>query len=80
MAQRGPHSAGESAVLQAGPTVVREELATAKPTYLHHELPAAGEASLGEEKILRFLLLFGLLDLGQSANRIHPLAIFGACL
>lgn len=49
-------------------------------THLHHELPAAREASFCEECVLWLLLLFGLLDLGQSANWVHHLAIFWATL
>lgn len=59
---------------------VREGPPIAMPTHLHDKLPAAREASLREEHVLRLLLLLRLLDLGQSANWVHPLAIFWAAL
>lgn len=49
-------------------------------THLHHELPAAREAALGEKHVLRLLLLLCLLDLGQSADWVHHLTIFWAAL
>lgn len=60
--------------------MVGEGLSTAASTHLHHELPATWKASLCKEHVLRLLFLFGLLNLCQSANRIHPLAIIWGCL
>lgn len=48
--------------------------------HLHNKLPAARQTSLCHQTILRFLLLFGLLDLSQPADRIHSLTIFRAGL
>lgn len=43
--------------------------------YLHDELPASGHPPFREQEVLRLLLLLGLLDLGQTADRVHALAI-----
>lgn len=48
--------------------------------YLHDELPASGHPPFGEQRILRLLLLLGLLNLSQAADRVHALAIVGSCL
>lgn len=42
---------------------------------LHDELPSAGQTALRHHAVLRLLLLLGLLDLRQSADGIHPLAV-----
>ena len=59
---------------------LRREDAGARPAHLHDKLPASWEAPLGEQHVLRLLLLLRLLDLGQSADRVHPLAIVRAAL
>lgn len=53
---------------------------TARLAHLHDKLPASRKAPLGEQQVLRLLLLLRLLDLGQSADRVHPLATLGAAL
>lgn len=46
-----------------------------KIVYLHDELPASGHPPFREQHILWLLLLLGLLDLSQSADWVHALAI-----
>ena len=53
---------------------------TAWLAHLHDKLPASRKAPLSEQQVLRLLLLLRLLDLGQSADRVHPLAILRAAL
>lgn len=51
-----------------------------KSSYLHDELSAPRQTSLCYHGVLWFLLLFGLLDLRQSADGIHSLAVLWAGL
>jgi len=48
--------------------------------YLHDEFSTAGHSSLWKQHIFGLLLLFGLLNLSQSANRVHALSVFWSCL
>lgn len=72
-AARGPRPAAVGTRSQKGPP-------SPTPTHLHHKLSAAREASLREEHVLWLLLLFRLLDLGQSADGVHPRAAVCAAL
>lgn len=48
--------------------------------YLHDELPASGQAPFRKQYILWLLLLLGLLNLSQTADWVHALAVVWSCL
>lgn len=48
--------------------------------YLHDEFSAARHPSLRQQHVFRFLLLFSLLNLSQSADRVHALSVLWAGL